>query len=86
MSLQNDVGQETYTGAREIERPIRRGACATSVMFDAIRGQVGLVHRVRRAGLRDARHASGDDVVVAITFGHGQLTAASGLTARTRVR
>ncbi len=80
MSLQNDAGQETYSGPVTFKPDLR--ALQQAVLYDASEGVDRLVHRLRRRGLRHARerrlerHRHDRPLVIA----------PCGLTAPTRVR
>lgn len=70
MSLQNDVGQETYTGEREIRADDPSRSLRHVVIFDESEGQMGwYVGYDGPACVTLARE--GDDIVVSITFGPG---------------
>jgi len=70
MSLQNDVGQETYTGEREIRwtdpsRPLRH-----VVLFDESEGQMGFYLGYDGPACVTLTR-EGDDIIVSIAFGPG---------------
>jgi hypothetical protein len=70
MSLQNDVGQETYTGEREIRWTDPSRSLRHVVIFDESEGQMGwYVGYDGPACVTLARE--GDDIVVSIAFGTG---------------
>ena len=70
MSLQNDVGQETYTGEREIrvDDPSRR--LRHAVVFDESEGQIGWYLGYDGPACVTLTR-EGNDVLVAITYGPG---------------
>ena len=53
MSLQNDAGEEMFTGPTELTPNLP--ALRKAVQFDASEGDDRLVHRLRQGGLRHAR-------------------------------
>jgi len=70
MSLQNDVGQETYTGEREILGTDPSRSLRHVIVFDESEGQMGWY--IGYDGPACVRLTlEGDDVLVAITFGPG---------------
>ncbi len=70
MSLQNDVGQETYTGEREIRATDPSRSLRHVVVFDESEGQMGFYLGYDGPACVTLTR-EGDDVLVAITFGPG---------------
>ena len=85
MSLQNDAGEETFTGEREIRATDPSRSLRHVVLFDESEGQLGWYLGYDGPACVTLTR-EGDDVIVAITYGPGQLTAARGLTAPDPVR
>ena len=70
MSLQNDVGQETYTGEREIRATDPSRSLRHVIVFDESEGQMGWYIGYDGPSCVTLTR-DGDDVLVAITFGPG---------------
>jgi len=70
MSLQNDVGQETYTGEREIRATDPSRSLRHVIVFDESEGQMGWYIGYDGPSCVTLTR-EGDDVLVAITFGPG---------------
>jgi hypothetical protein len=70
MSLQNDVGQETYTGEREIRADDPSRSLRHVVIFDESEGQMGFYLGYDGASCVTLSR-EGDNVIVAIAFGPG---------------
>jgi hypothetical protein len=70
MSLQNDAGEETFTGEREIRATDQAGALRHVILFDESEGQMGWY-----IGYDDPACVTlsreGDNVIVAIAYGPG---------------
>ncbi len=70
MSLQNDVGQETYTGEREIRATDPSRSLRHVIVFDESEGQMGWYIGYDGPSCVTLTR-EGDDVLVAIAFGPG---------------
>ena len=70
MSLQNDVGQETYTGEREIRATDPSRSLRHVVVFDESEGQMGWYIGYDGPSCVTLTR-EGDDILVAIAFGPG---------------
>jgi hypothetical protein len=68
MSLQNDVGQETYSGEREIRATDPSRSLRHVVVFDESEGQMGFYLGYDGPACVTLTR-EGDDIVVAIAFG-----------------
>jgi hypothetical protein len=70
MSLQNDAGEETYTGEREIRATDPSGRLRHVVLFDESEGQLGwYIGYDGPACVTLTRE--GDDILVIVTYGAG---------------
>lgn len=70
MSLQNDVGQETYTGEREIRADFPSRSLRHVVLFDESEGQMGFYLGYDGPACVTLTR-EGDDIIVSIAFGSG---------------
>ena len=70
MSLQNDVGEETYTGAREMRIDDPSGSLRHAIIFDESEGQIGWYLGYDGATCVTLGR-EGPDVIVSIAYGTG---------------
>ena len=70
MSLQNDAGQETFTGEREIRATDPSRSLRHVVLFDESEGQLGWYLGYDGPACVTLTR-EGDDIIVAITYGPG---------------
>jgi hypothetical protein len=70
MSLQNDVGQPTFTGERRIQAGDTSRSVRDVVIFDESEGQIGWFVGYEASSCLSLNR-EGDDLILAIDFGPG---------------